>query len=87
MMAEMAAQSVSLPPGLSSAEARRRLQQIGSNRFIRERHGARLLAFARMFADPMAAMLLAAAAVYFALGERIEGLVLLAPWCRCSQLT
>jgi Ca2+-transporting ATPase len=78
MMAETAVKSVSLPAGLSSAEARRRLQQFGPNRFIRERRGARLLAFARMFADPMAAMLLAAAAVYFALGERIEGFVLLA---------
>lgn len=40
--------------------------------------GAAILAFIRTAADPMAVLLAAAAAVYYALGERTDAYVLLA---------
>lgn len=64
--------------GLSSSEARERLAQFGPNLMVRRRRGERLLEFIRSLADPMALMLAAAGLVYLALGERIEGYVLLA---------
>jgi Ca2+-transporting ATPase len=64
--------------GLSSDEAARRLKIHGSNRLVRAARGAAILAFIRTAADPMAVMLAAAAAVYYALGERTDAYVLLA---------
>lgn len=64
--------------GLSSEEAARRLKIHGPNRLVRAARGAAILAFIRTAADPMAVMLAAAAAVYYALGERTDAYVLFA---------
>lgn len=63
--------------GLSSADARERLRLIGPNVFARRRRAAAVLEILRIGADPMALMLAAAAAVYFALGETTDAVVLL----------
>ena len=63
--------------GLTSDEARRRLAKFGPNVLVRPRRGARLLELVSMLADPMALMLAAAGAAYLAMGERLEGVVLL----------
>ena len=63
--------------GLTTAEARRRLATIGPNIAVKPRRGQRLIEFASMLADPMAIMLAAAGATYLAVGERLEGVVLL----------
>jgi len=64
--------------GLSIDEAARRLKTYGPNIPVRASRGAAILAFVRTAADPMAVMLAAAAAVYYALGERTDAYVLLA---------
>ena len=64
--------------GLGSEEAARRLKIYGPNRLVRTARGATILAFIRTAADPMAVMLAAAAAVYYALGERTDAYVLFA---------
>ena len=64
--------------GLSHDEAARRLKRYGPNRLVRASRGAAILAFIRTAADPMAVMLAAAGAVYYALGERIDAYVLFA---------
>jgi P-type Ca2+ transporter type 2C len=64
--------------GLSSDEAARRLKSYGPNRLVRASRGAAILAFFRTAADPMAIMLAAAGAVYYALGERTDAYVLFA---------
>ncbi|MGH7813733.1 MAG: cation-translocating P-type ATPase [Candidatus Binataceae bacterium] len=64
--------------GLSAAEAAARLRIFGPNRIARESSGARGAAVLRTLADPMALMMAAAAAVYFALGEATDAIVLLA---------
>jgi P-type Ca2+ transporter type 2C len=64
--------------GLSSAEARARLKAFGPNLPVRRRAGARLIELARGLADPMALMLAFAGAVFLALGQRLEGTILLA---------
>jgi len=64
--------------GLSDDEAARRLKRYGPNRLVRASRGAAILAFIRTAADPMALMLAAAGAVYYALGERTDAYVLFA---------
>ena len=64
--------------GLSSNEAARRLKFYGPNRLVRKARGAATVEFIRTAADPMAVMLAAAAAVYYALGERTDAYVLFA---------
>lgn len=64
--------------GLSNEEAARRLKTYGPNRLVRASRGAAILAFIRTVADPMAVMLAAAGAVYYALGERTDAYVLFA---------
>ncbi len=63
--------------GLDPAEARRRLLALGPNRLVEPRRWAWLLEALRIVADPMAVMLAVAAAVYLALGERRDGIILL----------
>jgi Ca2+-transporting ATPase len=63
--------------GLTSDEARRKLAAHGPNIAVKPRRGKRLLELASMLADPMAIMLAAAGAAYLAMGERLEGSVLL----------
>ncbi len=77
MMSPGAAHTTSEPRGLSSDEARRRLEKFGPNKLVCDQRSARVRELARMIADPMAVMLLAAATLYFALGERAEGFVML----------
>ena len=67
-----------LEKGLASEEARRRLAQFGPNRFASSAPYARLKAILKILADPMAIMLLAAALLYFLLGVKRDGFILLA---------
>ena len=62
--------------GLTALEADRRLREVGPNRLSDEGR-RRLLELLEPLADPMALMLLAAGAVYLALGEVRDGIVLL----------
>ncbi len=62
---------------LTSVEARERLAELGPNTLAaRERFGF-LRDVAHVLLDPMAIMLVVTAAVYFALGERRDGIVML----------
>jgi Ca2+-transporting ATPase len=68
--------SVRPSPGLSSAEAARRLQRLGPNE-IADRDRTSFAATLRaIVTEPMFALLLAAAGVYLALGDLGEGLLL-----------
>ena len=64
--------------GLSPAEAGRRLDRFGPNRWVVPDRWARLREALRLLLDPMAVMLVAAAVVYFLLGEARDAYVLLA---------
>ena len=64
--------------GLGVDEAKRRLKLYGPNLLVRKSRGAAFLTSIRTAADPMAMMLAAAAAVYYALGQRTEAYVLFA---------
>jgi Ca2+-transporting ATPase len=64
--------------GLDPEEAERRLQVHGPNRLVEPRRWAWLGEVLRVVADPMALMLGLAAAVYLMLGERRDGIILLA---------
>lgn len=63
--------------GLSFAEAAKRLSVYGPNRLSSEDPRARLKEFLHTLADPMAIMLLVAATLYFVLGDRKNGFILL----------
>jgi len=62
--------------GLTAGEADRRLTQVGPNRWVPRARFAGVRAFARTLLDPMAAMLVAAAIVYFVVGETRDAIVL-----------
>lgn len=62
--------------GLSSIEARRRLAQVGPNRWVKRNRLARVRDIIGLLLDPMAVMLVVAAAVYFLLGETRDAIVL-----------
>jgi Ca2+-transporting ATPase len=64
--------------GLSTEEARTRLATYGPNRLVARDRAAWLKELVQLLLDPMALMLLAAAAVYFALGETRDATVMLA---------
>ncbi len=66
------------PRGLTSAEAARRLREVGPNRLVTASRWGWLTEILRILADPMALMLGAAGGVYLALGETKDGLILLA---------
>ncbi|HVZ81414.1 MAG TPA: HAD-IC family P-type ATPase, partial [bacterium] len=66
------------PTGLTNSQARERLRRYGPNLPVPPDPHGRLKELARLLADPMALMLLAAAAVYFLLGEPRDGSILLA---------
>jgi Ca2+-transporting ATPase len=78
MGATAGADGEAAPSGLSTEEARRRLAEVGPNRLAAAERWAWLREAAAVAADPMALMLLAAATVYFLLGERRDAWVLLA---------
>ncbi len=63
--------------GLTTDEVRRRLATFGPNRAVTARRGQRFFELISMLADPMAIMLAAAGATYLAMGQRLEGAVLL----------
>ncbi|MGE3845014.1 MAG: HAD-IC family P-type ATPase, partial [Vicinamibacterales bacterium] len=68
-----------IPAGLhdlSSAEAHHRLKEIGPNQWVTPDRFARAREIAGLLLDPMAVMLIVAAAVYYALGETQEAIVL-----------
>src|SRR5438477_2815206 len=64
--------------GLTAAEARARLQTFGRNRLVSRERWALLRQLLGSLADPMALMLMCAGAVYLALGETRDGVILLA---------
>ncbi len=64
--------------GLSADEAKARLKVVGPNVMVRRVRAARLRRALQTFADPMALMLAVAAAVYLAMGETRDGIVLAA---------
>ena len=63
--------------GLTRAEAAARLARDGPNQVVPETSGSRILAFLRPLADPMVLLLLFAAPVYFAIGDRTDAIVVL----------
>jgi len=65
------------PGGLSNEEAARRLRHFGPNRLKAEDPHRRLKEILGTLADPMAVMLLLAAATYFLLGDNRDGFILL----------
>ena len=62
--------------GLSSLEARRRLAQVGPNRWVKRDRLARVREVVALLLDPMAVMLVVAAVIYFLLGETRDAVVL-----------
>lgn len=64
--------------GLESTEAKRRLEVYGPNRLNGGKRAARLREILRTLADPMAVMLFLASGLYFVMGDRQNGFVLLA---------
>jgi Ca2+-transporting ATPase len=64
-------------PGLSEAEARRRLGQYGPNRLVARDRAAWVKELASLLLQPLAVMLLVAGGVYFALGEPRDAFVML----------
>ena len=61
---------------LSSLEARRRLREVGPNRWVKRDRLAGLREIIRLLLDPMAVMLIVAAVVYYLLGETRDAVVL-----------
>jgi Ca2+-transporting ATPase len=71
--------TIEQPPvaeGLSSAEARARLARFGLNSMVPHARFGRLRALLDTLLDPMATMLLVAAAIYLLLGERRDATIL-----------
>jgi Mg2+-importing ATPase len=66
------------PAGLTSEEAKGRLQLHGPNSLVRERPFAALLSFLRFFANPLVIILLVASTVSLSLGDRVGGLIIIA---------
>jgi Ca2+-transporting ATPase len=66
------------PGGLTSDEARARLATHGPNRLVGRERAAWLKEAVGLLLDPMAIMLVVAAAIYFALGDRRDAVVMLA---------
>jgi Ca2+-transporting ATPase len=64
--------------GLGEHEAAARLARVGPNRLARAARPAYARIAARQLADPLVGLLVAAAAVSFAIGDRIEGTVIAA---------
>lgn len=65
-------------PGLSSAEAAERLERLGPNVLVPATPRPSLWSWiVTLFADPMAILLLTTAALYLALGDRLDGIIAL----------
>ncbi len=63
--------------GLDAAEAARRLREEGPNELPRDRAPSLIGTLGEVLREPMLLLLLAAAAIYLALGDRVEALVML----------
>jgi len=68
---------MSLPVGLTSEQAKRRLQESGPNLLVRQSRMKRFLELREIFLDPMGLMLLGLAGLYFGIGNPSDGVVLL----------
>ena len=66
------------PAGLASAEAKQRLRLHGQNSLVGESRFAALLGFFGFFANPLVAILLAAAAISIVLGDPVGGSIIIA---------
>ena len=66
------------PAGLASAEAKQRLRLHGPNSLVGESRFAALLGFFGFFANPLVAILLAAAAISIVLGDPVGGSIIIA---------
>ena len=66
------------PAGLTSAEAKRRLDLYGPNSLDRESRFAVLLSFVRFFANPLILILMAASAISLTVGDPVGGLIIIA---------
>ncbi|HWQ58819.1 MAG TPA: cation-translocating P-type ATPase [Clostridia bacterium] len=64
-------------PGLSSQEARERLARYGRNELVPQKKTSLLMKMLRVIAEPMFLLLLAAAVIYFILGEARDGAIML----------
>ncbi|MDP1808659.1 MAG: magnesium-translocating P-type ATPase [Actinomycetota bacterium] len=64
--------------GLTTTEARERLQAFGPNKVTHERRFVALIEFLRFFINPLVIALLAAAFVSLAVGERINAIIIIA---------
>ena len=62
--------------GLTSIDARRRLAEVGPNRWVKQDRLARVWEVIELLLDPMAIMLVVASVVYFLLGETRDAVVL-----------
>lgn len=76
--AELADLRVDPARGLSAREAEARLASYGPNRLVPREAGIAWRRFLRPFTDPMVLILLVAGAIFFALGERRDGTIMLA---------
>ncbi|MDP3958310.1 MAG: HAD-IC family P-type ATPase [bacterium] len=64
--------------GLSAEEARRRLERYGENSLPEEKPRSTLRLFLSQFQSPLIYILLAASAIVFAMGETVDGSIILA---------
>ncbi|MDP2892544.1 MAG: cation-translocating P-type ATPase [Bacillota bacterium] len=63
--------------GLSSPEAQRRLQEYGRNEVTKEKNHGFFMHILYVFKEPMILLLLVTAVLYFALGDRTEGIIMI----------
>ena len=66
------------PAGLTSVEAKRRLDLYGPNSLERESRFGVLLSFVRSFANPLILILMAASAISLTVGDPVGGLIIIA---------
>ena len=66
------------PAGLTTGEAKRRLRLYGPNSLVQESRFAGLLAFLRLFANPLVVILLVASGISLGLGDEVGGLIIIA---------
>ncbi len=75
---ELLQQLQATPAGLTSVEAKRRLDLCGPNSLERESRFGVLLSFARSFANPLILILMAASAISLTVGDPVGGLIIIA---------
>ena len=65
------------PAGLTSDDANRRLRPYGPNSFVQESRFAAVVSFLRLFANPLAIILLLASTISIELGDPVGGLIII----------